>query len=74
MKLRLDLVKYLTAEDLLESAVANVHRFDPEPKFSKTGVGSLRSATPEEKLEEEKRSEALIARLKERKRKAEGCS
>ena len=66
MKLRLDLVKYLTEEDLLESAVESVHRYDPEPNFAKTGVGSLRPATPEEKKREMELSDALIKRLKAR--------
>jgi hypothetical protein len=41
MKLRLDLLEHLTAEDILEEAVATVHRFKPEPLLSKTGTGSL---------------------------------
>lgn len=66
MKLRLDLLKYVTDEDLLEEAMATVDRYNPEPLFAKTGTGSLRSATPEEKAEDMKRSEAFIARLKAR--------
>jgi hypothetical protein len=41
MKLRLDLLEHLTAEDILEEVLANNHRYKPEPNFSKTGVGSL---------------------------------
>jgi hypothetical protein len=66
MKLRLDLLEHLTDEDILEEVLANNHRYKPEPLFSKTGVGYLRSATPEERKQEEARSEALIERLKQR--------
>jgi hypothetical protein len=71
MKLRLDLLEYLTDEDILEEALANTHRYQPEPQFSKTGVGFLRPATPEERLQEIARSEALIERLKKRQREAQ---
>ena len=66
MKLRLDLLEQLTAEDIREEALTNNHRYKPEPLFSKTGVGYLRSTTPEERAQEETRSTALIARLKKR--------
>jgi hypothetical protein len=64
MKLRLDLLEHLTDADILEEVLANNHRYKPEPLFSKTGVGSLRSATPEERAQEEARSAALAERLK----------
>ena len=64
MKLRLDLLEHLTAEDILEEVLANNHRYKPEPNFSKTGVGSLSSASTEERAQEEARSTALIERLK----------
>ena len=70
-RLRMDLLEYLTDKDILESALANNHRYKPEPLFSKTGFGYLAPATPEDKLLEMKRSEALIQRLKQRKRRAE---
>jgi hypothetical protein len=70
MKLRLDLLEFLTDEDILEEVLANNHRYKPEPNFSKTGVGSLTPATPEERAREEARSTELIRRLKERARKA----
>jgi hypothetical protein len=70
MKLRLDLLEYLTAQDILEEVLANNHRYKPEPNFSKTGVGSLLPATPQERAQEEARSEALIRRLKQRARRA----
>ncbi len=66
MKLRLDLLEHLTDEDILEEVLANNHRYKPEPLFSKTGVGSLSSASTEERAQEEARSTALIARLKQR--------
>jgi hypothetical protein len=66
MKLRLDLLEHLTDQDILEEVLANNHRYKPEPLFSKTGVGSLSSASTEERAQEEARSMALIARLKQR--------
>lgn len=66
MKLRLDLLKYLKDEDILEEAVATVDRCKPEPLFAQTGKGFLRPATPEEKEDEIRRSEAFIAKLKAR--------
>jgi len=69
MKLRLDLLEHLTGEDILEEVLANNHRYKPEPNFSKTGIGSLSSASTEERAQEEARSTALIERLKARARK-----
>jgi len=66
MKLRLDLLEHLTDQDILEEVLANNHRYKPEPLFSKTGVGSLSSASTEERAQEEARSTALIQRLKQR--------
>jgi hypothetical protein len=66
MKLRLDLLKHLTADDILEEAAVNQHRYQAEPKFSKTGVGSLRPAAMEERAQEKARSEVLIRKLKKR--------
>ena len=66
MKLRLDLLKHLTAEDIEEEIVANNPRYKPEPLFSKTGVGSLSSASTEQRAQEVERSTALIERLKAR--------
>jgi hypothetical protein len=59
MKLRLDLLEHLTDEDILEEVLANNHRYKPEPLFSKTGVGSLSSASTEERAQEEARSTAV---------------
>ena len=66
MKLRIDLLEHLTDQDILEEVLANNHRYKPEPNFSKTGVGSLSSASTEERAQEEARSTALIERLKRR--------
>ena len=65
MKLRLDLLEHLTDEDILEEVLANNHRYKPEPNFSKTGVGSLSSASTEERAQEEARSTARIQRAME---------
>ena len=62
MKLRLDLLEHLTDQDILEEVLANNHRYKPEPLFSKTGVGSLSSASTEERVQEEARSTARIQR------------
>ena len=66
MKLRLDLLEHLTDEDIMEEVLANNHRYKPEPLFSKTGVGSLSSASTEERAQEEARSTARIQRAMER--------
>jgi len=68
MKLRLDLLEHLRDEDILEEVLANNHRYKPEPLFSKTGVGSLSSASTGKRASEEERSTALIARLTKRAR------
>ena len=66
MKPRLDLLKHLAAEDVEEEIIANNPRYKPEPLFSKTGTGSLSSASTEQRAQEVERSTALIQRLKER--------
>ena len=66
MKLRLDLLAHLTDADILEEVLANNHRYKPEPLFSKTGVGSLSSASTEERAQEEARSTARIQRAMRR--------
>jgi hypothetical protein len=72
MKLRLDVLKHLTMEDFMEEAVANNHRYKPEPNFSKTGVGSLSSASTEERAQEEARNTALIQKLTKRSQQTGG--
>ncbi len=66
MKLRLDLLEHLTEEDLLEEILANNPRYKAEPLFSRTGVGSLSSASTEQRASEVRRSTELIQRLEER--------
>ena len=66
MKLRTDLLKHLTKEDFMEEVLANNPRYKPEPNFSRTGVGSLSSASTEERAQEVARNTALIQRLKKR--------
>jgi hypothetical protein len=66
MKPRLDLLEHLKDEDILEEVLANNPRYKPEPRFSKTGVGSLSSASTEQRAKEEERSTALIARVMKR--------
>jgi hypothetical protein len=70
MKLRLDLLKHLTAEDIAEAAEESVHRFKPEPLFSRTGVGSLSSASTEERAHEVEHSTELTRKLEERAQKS----
>ena len=72
MKLRPDLVKLLTAEDFMEEVLANNHRYKAEPNFSRTGVGSLSSASIEERAQEEARNTDLIRKLEERSKQSGG--
>lgn len=66
MKLRLDLLRHLTAEDIAHAAEADIHRFKPEPLFSKTGTGSLSSASTSEHAQEVLHSTELIQKLEKR--------
>ena len=70
MKLRTDLLEHLTDEDILAAVLENTHRYKPEPLFSKTGVGSLSPASPEERAQEEVRNMELTRKLEERARQA----
>ena len=70
MKLRTDLLEFLTDQDILEEDLANIDRYKAEPQFSKTGKGYLRSATPEERVQEMARSKASVKKLKKRMREA----
>jgi len=72
MKLRLDLLEQLTDQDILEEVLANNHRYKPESNFSKTGVGSLSSASTEERAQEEARSTARIQRAMQRLKQSGG--
>ena len=66
MKLRTDLLAHLTAEDILEEAAANQHRYKAEPTFSKTGTGHLSPRSMEDSANEAARSEALTQKLTKR--------
>jgi hypothetical protein len=70
MKLRLDLLEQLTTEDIRQAAINSVHRFKPEPNFSKTGTGSLLSASTEERAKEVEHSMELTRKLKARARRS----
>jgi len=70
MKLRLDLLEQMTPADIAEQAEKNVHRFRPEPLFSKTGVGSLSPASTNERALEVEHSMELTQKLERRARKA----
>lgn len=70
MKLRLDLLEHLTAEDIRKAAEDSVHRFKPEPLLSKTGTGSLSSASIEERAKEVEHSMELTRRLEDRARRS----
>ena len=66
MKLRTDLLAKLRPEDVMESVEAHNHRYKPEPLFSKTGTGSLSSASTSERASEVARNTALIRKLTKR--------
>jgi hypothetical protein len=66
MKLRLDLVKQLRPQDLLASVERNNHRYKAEPLFSKTGTGSLLSASINERANEVTLNTELIQKLSQR--------
>ena len=68
MKLRLDLLEQLTAEDILEEVLANNHRYKPEPLFSTTGLGSLSPATEEDRAREIQHCIELTQKLEQRAR------
>ena len=70
MKLRLDLLEQLTAADIRQAAEASVHRFKPEPNFSKTGIGTLSSASTEERANEVAHSMELTRKLEQRARQS----
>jgi hypothetical protein len=66
MKLRTDLLANLRPEEVMESVEANNHRYKPEPLFSKTGTGSLSSASTSERASEVERNTDLIRKLTKR--------
>ncbi len=63
MKLRFDMVERLSGEMLRASVLANNHRYKAEPLLSKTGTGSLSSASIEERATEEKLSSDITRKL-----------
>ena len=63
MKFRPDLVVKLTPEMLRASVEANSPRYKSEPLFSKTGTGSLSSASTEQRASEDALSTAVIQKL-----------
>lgn len=69
MKLRLDLLEHLRAEDIRQAAEDSVHRFKPEPLLLKTGTGSLSSASTEERAREVAHSMDLTRKLERRARR-----
>ena len=66
MKLRLDLLEYLTMEDIAEVALANNPRYKPEPLFSKTGTGSLSPTSTEDSAREVAHNTELIRKVEQR--------
>jgi hypothetical protein len=69
MKLRVDLLEHLTAEDIRQAAEESVHRYKPEPNFSKTGVGSLSPTSTEERAKELEHCMELTRKVTERARR-----
>ena len=63
MKLRFHLVEKITPEMLMESVLANNHRYKAEPLLSKTGTGSLSPASIEDRAIEEKLSTDITRKL-----------
>ena len=63
MKLRFDLVEKVTPEMLMESVLANNHRYKAEPLLSKTGTGSLSPASTKDRAIEEKLSTDITRKL-----------
>ena len=58
-----------TAEDIRQAAEESVHRFKPEPLLSKTGTGSLSSASTAERAKEVEHSMELTQKLEQRARR-----
>jgi hypothetical protein len=63
MKVRYDLATSVTPAMVLEEALANQHRYKAEPLFSKTGTGSLSSASTNDSAKAAARSTARIQKL-----------
>ena len=67
MKLRLDLLKYMKDEDILDFAGWDIERWSAEPVFAKTGKGYLGPMTPELRAKELEIMEEVRRRLEARK-------
>ena len=63
MKLQTNLLEHLMAEDLRQAAMDSAHRYKSEPLFSKTGTGSLSSASTGERAKEVAHSMELTRKL-----------
>jgi hypothetical protein len=63
-------MEHQTAEDLRQAAEESVHRFKPEPNFSSTGIGTLLSASTEERAKEVEHSMELTRKLERRARRS----
>ncbi len=63
MKLRFDLVEKIAPEMIMESVLANNHRYKAEPLLSKTGTGSLSPDSTEDRAIEEKLSTEITRKL-----------
>lgn len=74
MKLRTDLLTKLRPEDVMESVEINNHRYKADPLFSKTGIGSLSSASTSERASEVERNTDLIRKLTKRAQSAGNSS
>jgi hypothetical protein len=55
-----------TTDDVIREAETMFHRFKPEPLFSRTGTGSLSSASTQERAREVEHSMALTQSLRQR--------
>ena len=63
MKVRYDLAAKVTPAMVLQEALANQHRYKAEPLFSRTGTGSLSSASTSDSAGAVARSMARIRKL-----------
>jgi hypothetical protein len=71
LKLRLDLLEHLTADDIRLAAENSIHRLKPGPNFSRTGIGTLSSASSEKRAKEVKHSMELTRKPTLRPEKAD---
>ena len=69
MKICTEGFEFITQEEMMEEALTTLHRFKPEPNFSKTGVGSMLPSSTEERAREAERLSASVAKVVERAKK-----